>query len=343
MIAKVKVHILLLVITVALATGAAGQGAPEPVDVSQSHLAAARALAAEENSWRHPALITCYPNMGAPSQSVNKDPGGYKIFDNLYYVGNGKIGPYAIDTSAGIILIDSMNNRSDVKKIILPNMRMVGLDPSRLKILIITHGHGDHYGGARYLVAKYHVRVYMSAADYDFAELFAREVLAAGTRGPGPGFGLPAKRDLFVTDGGSITLGNETIKTYITPGHTPGSLMMLIPATENGQPHLLAYISGATNKGLSPEMHAAFTESSTRMAKVMAEAKPDGLIGAHPNYDDAVFNIEYMRANPKEANPFLIGTASVVRFINILNECNIYNAENEAKRRSASQRQPDGK
>src|SRR5690242_5014998 len=79
--------------------GALGQATPDTADIPQPHLAKARALAAEENSWRHPALVTCYPNMGGPSQSVNENPGGFKVFDNLYYVGHGKTGPYAIDTS----------------------------------------------------------------------------------------------------------------------------------------------------------------------------------------------------------------------------------------------------
>jgi hypothetical protein len=29
-----------------------------------------------------------------------------------------------------------------------------------------THAHGDHYGGANYLVEKYHPRVVMSVADW---------------------------------------------------------------------------------------------------------------------------------------------------------------------------------
>ena len=39
---------------------AAAQATPDSANVPQPHLAAALALAAQENSWRHPGLVSCY-------------------------------------------------------------------------------------------------------------------------------------------------------------------------------------------------------------------------------------------------------------------------------------------
>jgi metal-dependent hydrolase (beta-lactamase superfamily II) len=47
-----------------------------------------------------------------------------------------------------------MNTQGEVDKYTLPNMKTVGLDPSRLKILIMSHGHADHFGGGKYLVER---------------------------------------------------------------------------------------------------------------------------------------------------------------------------------------------
>src|SRR5712691_3595846 len=158
-----KTILRLTAAALAMSAGLAlAQATHDSANVPQPHLAAALALAAQENSWRHPGLVSCYWAEGVSAQDVNRDPGGYKIFDNLYFVGSGKMSVYAIDTSDGIILIDSMNTQGEVDKYILPNMKTVGLDPSRLKILIMSHGHADHFGGGKYLVEKYHMRAYLS-------------------------------------------------------------------------------------------------------------------------------------------------------------------------------------
>jgi metallo-beta-lactamase class B len=119
-----------------------------------------------------------------------------------------------------------MNTPAEVDKYILPNMKTVGLDPSRLKILIMSHGHPDHFGGGKYLVDKYHVRAYLSQADWDLAEKTSKE--------PGYNRGMPPDRDMVVKDGDTIKLGDETLKVYITPGHSPGSLAMIIPVKDKG-------------------------------------------------------------------------------------------------------------
>lgn len=193
------------------ADGALGQALHDSAGVPQPHLAKARAYAAQEKSWRHPGLGSCYWDDGQPIANMNRDLSGRKVFDNLYYVGNGKYGVYAIDTRDGIILIDSMNNQEEVDKYILPNMKSVGLDPARLKILILSHGHGDHFGGAAYLQQKYGVRTYMSAADWD-------DSLRQNLR---PEQGRPPKRDLTVNDGDVIALGEQKITVYISPGIRP--------------------------------------------------------------------------------------------------------------------------
>jgi hypothetical protein len=49
------------VASMAIAAGsAAAQAHPGSVNVPQPHLKSALALAAQENSWRHPGLVSCY-------------------------------------------------------------------------------------------------------------------------------------------------------------------------------------------------------------------------------------------------------------------------------------------
>ena len=92
-----------------------------------------------------------------------------KMFDNLYYVGVSTVGAYALQTTDGIILIDALDNTEEAKNVIEPGLHELGLDPKNIKIIIVTHGHGDHYGGAKYLSEKYEIPVMMSDADWALA------------------------------------------------------------------------------------------------------------------------------------------------------------------------------
>src|SRR3989454_11618645 len=74
-----------------------------------------------------------------------------KIFDNLYYIGFNDIGAWALTTSQGIIVIDSLYTPEDAEKVLIPSMQKAGLDPKQIKYVVIGHGHFDHFGGSSYL------------------------------------------------------------------------------------------------------------------------------------------------------------------------------------------------
>src|SRR5438046_6285563 len=88
-----------------------------------------------------------------------------KIFDNLYYIGFNDVGAWALTTSQGIIVIDSLNPPEAPEKILIPGMEKAGLDPTQIKYVIIVHGHFDHFGGVQYLQRTYKPRLLMSGPD----------------------------------------------------------------------------------------------------------------------------------------------------------------------------------
>jgi metallo-beta-lactamase class B len=300
--------------------GSFGQATPETASIPQPHLAKARADAFQENSWKFPALITCYPNEGQSAEHVIKDPGPARAADNLYFLGNGIVAAWAVDTSDGIILIDTLNNQEEADRFIIGGLTQLGVDPARIKTIIVSHGHGDHYGGARYLQDKYHAKLYMTAPDYDLAEKTAAR----------PGAKVPApRRDQVAADDQTVTLGDESIRLFITTGHTPASLSMLIPVRDRGTPRTLLYLGGITNKNLSPAMHAAYNQWTTRLIQVSAKTKPDGVIGNHSSYDEAATKIDKLRIMPDKPNPFFTGAENSLRYLRVLKECNLNNAEIE--------------
>ncbi|HEY8254024.1 MAG TPA: hypothetical protein VIG39_05250, partial [Rhizomicrobium sp.] len=92
------------------------------------------------------------------------------------------------------------------------------------------------------------------------------------------------------------------------------------------------YLGGITNKGLSPAMHTAYDQWTTRLIQVSGEAKPDGIIGNHSSYDEAATKIDKLRIMPDKPNPFFTGAQNSLRYLRVLKECNLNNAEIERVR-----------
>ncbi|MGC4084785.1 MAG: MBL fold metallo-hydrolase [Vicinamibacterales bacterium] len=77
-----------------------------------------------------------------------------KVFDNLYFLGQSEYSSWAVTTSQGIIVIDAIYDYS-VEDEVVGGMKKLGLDPAQIKYVIVSHGHGDHSGGAKFLQDKY--------------------------------------------------------------------------------------------------------------------------------------------------------------------------------------------
>jgi metallo-beta-lactamase class B len=114
------------------------------------------------------SLLPVNPATAGPlGQGTYPPLGPVKVFDNLYVVGSTFVDAWILVTSDGIIQFDAMNNESDAKTIIEPAYAKLGLDPKKIKYIVLTHGHFDHFGGAPYFQKKYGVKVISSREDWD--------------------------------------------------------------------------------------------------------------------------------------------------------------------------------
>src|SRR6186713_2173446 len=83
-----------------------------------------------------------------PRESWHAEP--VKVFDNLYFLGQTEYSAWAVKTSEGIIIIDAIFDYS-VDDEVAGGLKAMGLDPASIKYVVISHGHADHSGGAKYL------------------------------------------------------------------------------------------------------------------------------------------------------------------------------------------------
>lgn len=202
--------------------------------------------------WNARAPWGAQPN--APFDQQKKDP--FKIFDNVWYVGIQTSSPYLVTTSAGHILFDA--TWDETADYVLDNIRKAGFNPKDIKYLIITHAHVDHFSGTEKIRQATGARVGMSLEDWKETE----RVQAAGGQGrqnPGPRI----TRDLVIEDGQAITLGEQTFKFYVTPGHTPGSTSTEYRARDGNRSYRVLMPGGL---GIpSAEWSAAYLKSTQRL------------------------------------------------------------------------------
>lgn len=86
-----------------------------------------------------------------------------------------------------------------------------------LQYILLTHGHFDHWGAVRPLLRKYDVPVYIHKADVTDRPggdlLFQR---------------LDEQHQRYYDEGDKLTLGKLTLRVMHTPGHSKGSVCLVV-------------------------------------------------------------------------------------------------------------------
>ena len=234
-----------------------------------------------------------------------------KVFDNVYCIGSVSVVAWVIETSDGLILIDSMWDDIDAK-LIEEGIKGFGLNPKDLKYIILSHGHGDHYGGANYLRNKYAAKVVLTKTDTDLMYN-----LNTGANSPRS---TKTKVDIYSKDKDVIKLGDTSITILETPGHTAGCSSFIFPVKYKGKEYT-AVLWGGTGLPKEKELVAKYKESAEYFKKEALSKNALVSLTAHLFADNGYANLEKV-ANLKEgeANPFIMTKAQMEKYLNSLIE-----------------------
>src|ERR1700674_4589218 len=297
-------------------TSAFSQNAQDAVD---AHLIAARTAAGFDFTGTLARL--CLAPVAVPSTLRDVAPGPApvrdtwftepaKVFDNLYFVGSKIHSSWALKTSEGIILIDTLYTYNSEEEIV-GGLKKLGLDPATVKYVIISHAHSDHVGGAKLMQDRYGSRIVMGGPDWNSIEKSVN----------GYPLGKP-KRDIVADDGQKIVLGDTAVTIVTTPGHTPGTLSMLFTVKDNGKPISVAYSGGtAFNFPSTVPNFDTYIASQRKMAAAAASKNAPVLMSNHSEFDNAVSKIKMLASRrPGEPHPFELGEEAVARYFKVSEE-----------------------
>jgi metallo-beta-lactamase class B len=237
----------------------------------------------------------------------------YKVFDNLYFIGTKIHSAWALTTSDGIIVIDTLFDYA-IEPEMVDGLTALGLDPRNIKYVVISHAHGDHDQGAALLQSRYGAKVVMGEADWN-------STLQRAATAPG---GVP-KRDIAVGPGGlKLKLGDTTVEIIATPGHTPGTLSYFFPVKDGGRTLTVAYAGGtAFNFPRLPENFARYRDTQRKMKEVAEAAGATVLMTNHTEFDRAHDRVRIAQL-PRvagERHPYEADTPTVLRYFDMSANC----------------------
>lgn len=274
-----------------------------------------------ENTSDNVPRYVLEPSTAPPRESWYAEPA--RVFDNLYFVGGSVHSSWAITTSEGIIIIDTLYPYNS-EEAIVGGLQRLGLDPEDIRYVIISHAHGDHIGGAQMLQERYGARVVMGGPDWDLVERYPNRYRSMAPR-----------RDIVATDGMEITLGDVTVRLWETPGHTPGTLSYTFTVREQGRPVSVAYSGGTAfnfvNDTPEPGIRnfQSYIDAQRHIAEEAARAGATVLLSNHSEFDDAVTKNRMLAGWRAMAtlgaapgpHPYENGAESVQRYFQVMQGC----------------------
>jgi metallo-beta-lactamase class B len=238
-----------------------------------------------------------------------------KVFDNLYFVGGKIHSSWALTTSQGIILIDTIYPYNS-EELVVRGMQKVGLNPKDIKYVLISHAHSDHIGGAEMMQTRYGARIVMGGPDWDTVQKYPNRYKT-----------MAPKRDIVATDGMKITLGDTTVAVWLTPGHTPGTLSYTFPVRDRGRVVNVAYSGGTAfnfvNNTPDPGIKnfQTYIDSQKHMAAEAAATGATVLLSNHSEFDNAYNKNRMLAGRGDGPHPYEIGKEWVQRYFQVSQGC----------------------
>jgi len=158
-----------------------------------------------------------------------------RLHENVTLVGSGELGlshyldchVYLLHEGDDYALIDAGSGAEP--ELLLANVRDAAGDLSRIRLLLLTHCHGDHAGGVHALRAHCDFRVASSPWEIEMLERGSDEDLGlvqarfAGTY-PADYKLTHSRGDISLEDSDRLKVGKLAVEAIHTPGHTRGSV-----------------------------------------------------------------------------------------------------------------------
>lgn len=233
----------------------------------------------------------------------------FRIFGNVWYVGDSWVCVHLIDTGDGLLLLDGGNIGATA--MLVNAIWEAGFNPADVKWMVMSHGHLDHIGGALFFRRMFGTKLYLGEPDArNFREKPELSIIQdAGVRDENV-----FEVDHEIKDGEKIRFGNTEMQFYLVPGHTDGVISAFFDVTDGKQTLRAGYFGGFGFNTMQKDflLDIGDTTFETRriylnsLAKVR-DQKVELFLGNHCVNNRTLEKAEMIRNGCKE-NPFINST-----------------------------------
>jgi metallo-beta-lactamase class B len=162
-------------------------------------------------------------------QNDNRAFPPHRVIGNVYYVGTEDYASFLITSDQGHILINP--DFEDSVALIQDSVQKLGFRFQDIKIILISHAHGDHCAG----LAR--------AKELSGAQVMVMDRDAGAVEA---GAGFPAvKVNRVLHDGETVQLAGNTLVAHLTPGHTRGNTTWTLKVQDGGKSYDAVIVGSA--------------------------------------------------------------------------------------------------
>jgi metallo-beta-lactamase class B len=241
-------------------------------------------------AWRHPDRLRTAP---------------FWMIGGIHYVGNLDVSSHLISTREGLVLVDT--GFATTVPLLIESIRSLGFSERDVELILITHGHEDHAGGARRMKEATGAPVAIHAGDVETVEQGTD--LTCGYYIYGVEAFEAFEVDRVLNGGEVLQMGNTEIRVHHTPGHTPGCCSYEIPAMD-GDGSLSAFLFGGPGqwtfkRANRSQGYEGDMMDYARTLDYLARFDVQVPLGAHPGQNRALEKRRLALETGYSPNPFV--------------------------------------
>ena len=231
----------------------------------------------------------------------------FRLYGNVWYVGDSWVCVHLIDTGDGLLLIDSGN--CGATAMLVQAIWEAGFHPADVKWIIHSHGHLDHFGAANFFRRMFGTKLYLGEPD---ARMFRERPEISAIQDSSNDADFLFEPDYEIREGDVLTFGNTTMTFYLVPGHTDGCIACFFDAYNGDEVRRRGYYGGFGFNTLQKDYLKEIGDPQFRTRQVYLESlakvrdqKVEIFLANHCINNDTLGRHQRQLDDPDGPNPFI--------------------------------------